>query len=333
MKIGIFSKNNNFMDNIFEELERRGHELVHYAITRDGKGLLTGDASFDRAHFVHVMNNVDVAYVEFIEDLAQDVAMWKYIARIDTPVVMRLHRIELYEPFVRRIPWNVVNDLIFVAPHCQAKFNEWITKSAPIRDHVIENGYDSTLFAMPANRVFRKKMIMAGNIYWKKGHHEMIEFMSTQAMKDWHLEIVGDLGQQQGQEYWMNCLDAINMRQVENQVTYGPKVSRSELMQRFAENSVIISASLEEGTHCVIAEGMLTGLYPLVRHWPGADGMYPTECIWNNFDELRDKLQEWASFTEHEKMRASMHFRLWVEKRYDYEGQARKVAKVIEDSV
>jgi glycosyltransferase involved in cell wall biosynthesis len=231
---------------------------------------------------------------------------------------------------MRQINWNVVNDLIFVAPQCERKFNTWVIKSSPMRTHVIPNGYNSGLFNIPQEKQYEKRMVMAGNIYWKKGHYEMIEAMST--IPEWKLHIIGDPGRQQGYEYWVNCLDCVTNRGLEGRIMHEAKMPREELMERFAQASVIISASLEEGTHCVIAEGMLAGLYPLVRHWDGAEEMYPPECIWNNFDELRDKLKEWEGFSLKEKRKASMHFRLWVEKRYDYEGQARKIADVIEDA-
>jgi len=33
---------------------------------------------------------------------------------------------------------------------------------------------------------------MAGNIYWKKGHYSMIEFMSQPGLEEWSLEMIGE---------------------------------------------------------------------------------------------------------------------------------------------
>jgi len=156
MRIGIFSKNNNFMPGIFAEMKRRGHELEHYAITEDGRGLLIGNEFLDRSRFMRMLDRCDVAYVEFIEDLAYDVSIWKYVNEMEIPLVMRLHRIELYEPYVRQIPWHVVNDLIFVAPQCLRKFRS-IARLFPERTHVIPNGYDSDLFTLPENKTPARK--------------------------------------------------------------------------------------------------------------------------------------------------------------------------------
>jgi glycosyltransferase involved in cell wall biosynthesis len=155
----------------------------------------------------------------------------------------------------------------------------------------------------------------------------MIEFMGT--MPDWQLTVVGDTRPPSGMEYYVNCRDAIQTRGITN-VELTPKVTREELSKIFDAHSVIISSSLEEGTHCVIAEGMLAGMYPLVRHWDGATEMYPPECVFDNFEQLKKMLNEYADIPVEEKRQGSMHYRLWVEKRYDYETQARKVVDVIE---
>jgi len=328
MNIGIFSMNNNFMGNIFSEMERRKWNLKFFALGKN-EMLLTRDNFIDRARFFRMFDDIDVAYVEFAENLAMDVAIWKAINKLEIPVVVRLHRIELYEQFAHTLPWEVINDLIFVAPQCQRKFNQWIERK-PSRQHLINNGYNAELFDIPIDKTYGNEIMMAGNIYWKKGHYEMIEFMST--MPDWNLNIVGDPGKQDGKEYWINCQDVIKTRKIKN-VTYSPKVPQEELSSMFRDNSIILSASLEEGTHCVIAEGMLSGLYPMVRHWDGANEMYPPECVWDNFDELKTMLSWWSNLSERDKTKASAHMREWVEKRYDYETQARLLVDVIEESV
>jgi len=110
-------------------------------------------------------------------------------------------------------------------------------------------------------------------------------------------------------------------------------MSREDLAAAFHNYDVIVSASLEEGTHCVIAEGMLSGLYPLIRAWDGASELYPPECIWENMEDLKEKLMWWASLSSDEKWKASQHYRLFIQKRYDYREQASKVVDVIEEAL
>jgi len=328
MKVGIFSKNMNFMKNVIEEMENRDMELLFYALDDKGNSFMTGNETIDLIRFSKIFDEADVVFAEFVEDLAHQLSIWKWITGSDKPLVFRLHRIELYEPFLQKVIWPVVDDLIFVAPQCKRKFQSIVRSVQLPRMHVIPNGYDSELFVPPKYRSYGKRMLMAGNIYWKKGHYSMIEFMST--VPDWKLSIVGEPGRQDGMEYYINCLDLITTRKLGDRVSFYNKVTREDLVRVFHNHDIIISASLEEGTHCVVAEGMLTGMYPLVRHWYGADEMYPKDCIWDNFEELKEKLEWWSALSIDDKEKASEYVRDWVIKRYDYRNQARLLVDVIE---
>lgn len=317
-----------------KEIERRNHQILYYDLDISNDRRVLGNESLDAAWFAQIMKESDVIYCEFIEDLALMTAVWKYKKKILTPLVYHLHRIELYNDWVKKLPWNVVNDLVMVAPQCYRKFQAWCPSwgnGMPQRMHLTPNGYDSGLFTIPNDKRYSKTILMAGNFSWKKNQHLALQFMSM--MEGWHLTIVGEPWGPWGFEYLINCQDYLRNTGIEDKVTFMNKVSRQELNDKiFASNSVYLSASLEEGTHCTLAEAMLSGLYPMCFCWDGAIEQYPEECIWRNLMELKHKLEWWWSLSTDEKKRASEHYRLYIEKRYDAETQARKFVDILESS-
>jgi len=69
-----------------------------------------------------------------------------------------------------------------------------------------------------------------------------------------------------------------------------------------------------------IAEGMAMGLTPVVHGWPGAELLWPKECIWNTFEELNDIL--WTP-------REPAWCREWIENRYSMDKCIDRVVELL----
>lgn len=59
-----------------------------------------------------------------------------------------------------------------------------------------------------------------------------------------------------------------------------------DVPQFLAKMGFIISTSDNEGSHQVVAEGMMAGCIPVIRNWEGADSIYPREFIFSDIDEM-----------------------------------------------
>jgi len=62
----------------------------------------------------------------------------------------------------------------------------------------------------------------------------------------------------------------------------------------FADKSYAINTSLRESFSVATVEGMLCGCKPIVRHWRGAEDIYPEECLFNSVADIKCILNsEW----------------------------------------
>lgn len=67
-----------------------------------------------------------------------------------------------------------------------------------------------------------------------------------------------------------------------NAVFFDP--SGRDMASWFEGIGVILSTSDLEGSHVALAEGMASGALPIVRPWPGARTLWPSECIFDRVD-------------------------------------------------
>lgn len=324
-KIAVFSKNLNFFNAIATEMERRGHLVRYFDLAPGNIQMLVGNDSMDSVRMYDLLKWADVLFVEFAENYAPIIAMMKMQLGLLTPLVIRLHRVELYEPFVAQVPWNQVDRMVFVAPQCEEKFKNWY--NSEVDTVVVPNGYDADLFKFQ-NRIYGNRIMLGGSASWKKGYFDAIDAMQGLDGK-WELTVIGDPRPPTGAEYLSNCKELAARKGLP--VFFSGGLDRQVLAERMGDFDVVLSASIEEGTHCTVAEGMLTGLYPLVRDWPGAEKMFPPECVFGSWGEFCDKLAAWGALSLAEKMERSEWARQWVLDRYPYRGQAEKLVDVLEN--
>ncbi|MFH2050406.1 MAG: glycosyltransferase [bacterium] len=69
----------------------------------------------------------------------------------------------------------------------------------------------------------------------------------------------------------------------------------------YADKDFIISTSLFESFHYSIAEGMSSGLMPLIHHWCGSDKLYPSEYLFNDPDDCLKLLKRMESENLHQR--------------------------------
>lgn len=339
MNVLVNSFNLNFARPIIEEIERRGHTVIYYALDLENRLHMADETNnidakiWNMIRFNKLMSECDIVYCEFIEKMAFDSAMWKQMMQSSVPIVCRAHRIEMYSPRTYAIPWHVIDDLVFIADHMKVRFNQFLSpdRPRPRRQHTCYNGYDSELFSIPEGKEYNRRIIYAGGIYWKKDLYSLVEAMSS--LEGWSLDVIGNPREQfQGQEYMINVQDLVNTHNLGDRVHFKEHMDREEFAATLGYYDVIVSSSLEEGCHCSVAEAMLCGVYPLLRHWNSVEEFFPEENVFENWIDFKHKLEWWYNLSDSEKRKASEHYRLYIEKRFDEETQARKFVDILEES-
>jgi len=236
----------------------------------------------------------DVIFVDFCDENAAILSrrLGEFPKR--PRLIVRLHRYEAQDRYLRRVVWPNVSDLIVVSPKFEEIVRSKVSKIHPgVRIHLIPNGVDLTKFrlqdevAMDSNAV-----AYVGYLNKKKGPALLRAVMASMPDKQFH---VGGTFQDEEVELYLRDLELPNVRY------FGWVQTREFLLgKRF-----IISTSTTESFGMGIAEGMAMGLTPLIHAWPGAGSIWPRECLWNTFEELKaiqPKNPAWC--------------RKWVQERY-----------------
>ena len=76
----------------------------------------------------------------------------------------------------------------------------------------------------------------------------------------------------------------------------------------YRDKDYIISTSLFESFHYSIAEGMATGLMPLIHDWYGADKLYPNEYLFSDPDDFLTLVKRLQSSDRFQLAQENRHF-------------------------
>jgi glycosyltransferase involved in cell wall biosynthesis len=249
--------------------------------------------------------NPDVVFVDFCDHNA--IILTQKVAGLETPprIIVRLHGYEAQDSkLLNGVKWDKIAALVVVSP----KFKEIVeSKVTGVNVRVVYNGIDLHKF-QPQDEADMEDNTIAyvGYLNKKKGLTLLRTIMASMPDKTFH---VGGIHQDAHVRLYCDDLKL-------NNVTYHGWVKTQEFLKgkRF-----IISTSVTESFGMSIAEGMTMGLTPLVHSWPGANLLWPGECLWSTFDELKaiqPKDPVWC--------------RKWVEERYSMEQCVSKFVELLE---
>jgi glycosyltransferase involved in cell wall biosynthesis len=274
--------------------------------TKDKHEILTM-ASVQNVQYRELFRNVDpdVVLCEWGDANAAALSNDPFMSRV--PLIVRLHGYESHDWFVNRIEWNNVNALAVVSPYFQrlmiAKMQ--IRAMSP-KVVCIPNGVDLDRFKIVSNHYEPNKVAWVGYLNMKKGP----SLLRCVAESYPHLEI-----------------DAVGTFQCENtqrllmeapgNLKFYPW--RDDVENFYNEHAWILSTSTTESFSYAVAEGMACGLTPMVFAWPGADELWPKECVWQSMNDLGTI-----------KLKDPAECRKWVEERYSKAQQISRFVELIE---
>jgi len=276
----------------------------------------TADLASNMMQLGGMFATCDVIFVDFAQ-WPLPVVLEKFPGR----VIVRLHRVELYNEELYKLPWGRCETLVFIAEHVQRRFLERLEaaggqmpKSVRCLGHV---GVDLERFAFrERNWEPPWRILLAGQLVPKKRQYTAIQMLAD-LPEEFHLTVVGSGGQQTGYgnpEYHVNCQDLVEELGLRGRVTGLPSMPQEQLAEEMGKHHLVLSASNEEGCHTVVAEGMATGLVPLVNRWRGAKHMYPARWVWGSPKELYILCRRWARYGEARKAKLSTEMSEWAQR-------------------
>ena len=226
------------------------------------------------------MQSADLAWFEWCDSLLIEAASMPRAC----PVVCRLHSYEAFTAMPSKVDWRKVDHLVFVNRSVQELFERQVRCATPRT--VILNGVDTSRFTIPAGKSAGKKIAAVGYINYKKNPMLLLYALKKIYEHDpgYSLHIAGEFQDSRIQLYVEHFL-----RHNPLPVSFDGWVD--DMPAWYADKDYVISTSLFESFHYSIAEGMASGLLPLIHNWFGADNLYPAEYLFADPDDCLRLLQ------------------------------------------
>ena len=243
-----------------------------------------------------------------------DHAVWATRSGVmgDRPCLLRLHSIEaLQTDYPARVDWTRVGRVITVGQDIA----EVIADIAPReRTLVIPNGIDMDRFRPGSPD--RRRIAWVGHVEPKKNPMLLPQILHRlrQADPGWTLHVAGALTDLRTARYLQRMIGRLGL---EGAIRFDGHVA--DMPAWYADKGVLLSTSMYESFGLNIGEAMATGAFPVVHDFPGADRLWPEECLFAAIDDAVALIRS-----------ARPHlYRDWVDARYGLEGQVRAVLGVL----
>jgi len=200
------------------------------------------------------------------------------------PIVCRLHSYEAFTDLPSQVDWSRVDQLIFVNDSVRDLFERQVTCDTP--RIVIPNGVDLDRFTIPQPKRYGKKIASVGYINYKKNPTLLLYCFKKIHQYDpqFSLHIAGEFQDSRIQIYFEDFLK-------KNPLPVHFDGWVDDMPNWYADKDFVISTSLFESFHYSIAEGMASGLMPLIHHWLGAENLYPEEFLFSDPDDCLTLVQ------------------------------------------
>jgi glycosyltransferase involved in cell wall biosynthesis len=227
--------------------------------------------------------------------------------------VLRLHSIEaLQTDFPARVDWSSVHRLITVgediAEVLLSRFPA-IAGTVPVR--IVANGIDLDRFAPGRGDRFRIGWV--GHVEPKKNPMLLVQIAHRLRGLDprYSIHAAGALTDLRTARYLEHMAGALGLG--ETLRFEGPV---ADMPAWYADKGVLLSTTMYESFGLNIGEAMAVGAFPVVHDFPGADRLWPSECLFAAIDDAVALIRS---------ARPGL-YRDWVGERY---GLHRQVAGVI----
>jgi glycosyltransferase involved in cell wall biosynthesis/Tfp pilus assembly protein PilF len=259
-KIVFFSNYNSFLADIVTHLKSENDVRTYEQPSPD--------------RMKEMMDWADIAWFEWCDNLLIEATRLPKTCKI----FCRLHSYEVFTDMPSQVNWQKVDNLLFVSQSVQDIFEKQVRCNTP--KSVIFNGVDTDKFTIPSQKRYGKKIASVGYINYKKNPTLLLYCFSKihQADPEYSLHIAGSFQDARIKLYFDHFL-----RENPLPVYFDDWVD--DMPAWYADKDFVISTSLFESFHYSIAEGMASGVIPLIHNWYGASQLYPEQFMFNDPDE------------------------------------------------
>jgi glycosyltransferase involved in cell wall biosynthesis len=249
-----------------------------------------------------------------------DHAVWATRSGLLTgkPCVVRLHSIEaLQTDFPARVDWSQVDRLITVG----GDIHDLLTENFPaidraVRAEVIPNGIDLARFV--PGTPDRYRIAWVGHLEPKKDPMLLLQIAHRLLRQDprYSVTVAGAFTDLRTARYLRRMMGALGLQGV---VRFDGQVS--DMPAWYRDKGVLLSTSMYESFGMNIGEAMAVGAFPVVHDFPGADRLWPNECLFAGVDDAVALIRSAQPGL----------YRDWVAERYGLDQQTDAVLRLLEE--
>jgi glycosyltransferase involved in cell wall biosynthesis len=234
------------------------------------------------------------------------------------PCVLRLHSIEaLQTDYPARVDWSRVDRLITVGGDIHDVLMEnHPAIAASVRNQVIPNGIDLVRFASGAPDRFRVGWV--GHLEPKKDPMLLLQIAHKLHRQDprYTVAVAGAFTDLRTARYLQRMMGKLGLGGV---VHFDGQVA--DMPAWYSDKGVLLSTSMYESFGMNIGEAMAVGAFPVVHDFPGADRLWPAECLFASVDDAVALIRSGRPGL----------YRDWVADRYGLDQQAASVLRLLDE--
>ncbi|MGB9975630.1 glycosyltransferase [Thermovenabulum sp.] len=222
----------------------------------------------------------DIIWFEWANEVA--IIGTNYSGIIGKKVIVRLHSYEVLSDLPKKIKWDNVDKLIFVAPHIrEIFFKEFSDVAGSVSTEIVYNGIDLNKFTFKERKP-GYNIAWVAHINYKKNPAMMLQIISKLREIDpsYKLHVAGDF-QDKRYEYYLKYM--VKEMGLENNIIFYGWVD--DMDEWWEDKNYLLSTSIHESFGYNIAEAMAKGIKPVIHNFYGAKEIYPEEYIFNTIDE------------------------------------------------
>ena len=253
----------------------------------------------------------DIVWLEW----CWDHAVWatRNAIPLGKPCIVRLHSIEaLQTNYPAQLDWSRVTQLITVAEDItEVLLSGFPAIAGAVPIQVVPNGIDMAQFG-PGNPD-RFRVAWVGHLEPKKNPMLLMQIAHRLYQRDprYRFHVAGAFTDARTMRYLKQMQSALGLAGV---MQFDGHVAN--MPGWYADKGVLLSTSMYESFGMNIGEAMAVGAFPVVHGFPGADRLWPADCVFASVDHAVALIQA---------ARPGL-YRDWVAERY---GLDRQIATVL----
>ena len=301
-KIAFFANHKEFVKDIIKRLEDDNNQIVEYSAD-SGQSM------------IELLNSVDLAWFEWCDNLVIEASRLPKTC----PIICRLHSYEAFTEMPSQVNWENVDHLIFVNKSVMELVGE--QSASIVAKTVIHNGVDIDRFIIPENKTYGKKIASVGYINYKKNPALLLYCFKKiyEYDSEFTFHVAGLHQDPRIKLYFDNFLKESPLP-----IEFCGWVT--DMPQWYQDKDYVISTSLFESFHYSIAEGMASGLMPLIHNWYGAKHLYPEEHLYADPDACLELIKE---FEKNDRCKQAQINRKFINNRYNLDDKFGQISRLM----